>query len=294
MHPNTGTSSDRAQGSLLERLEEMERELGALRRQLEHSQRLATLGTIAGSIAHEFNNILTPVMSYAQMALATMDDQALVGKALRKAMDGSERASKIASAMLGFAKEIDPGPAWVADDIDHALACLARDPARDGVRLEIDVAKDLVAAISSVSLQQIIMNLALNAIEAMKPGGGVLTIRASVAEGEDRSTWNTSLPQDPPPPHSGEIVLEVTDSGHGVGPEVAARVFEPFVTASQGGDGRQGHGLGLPICKRLVEAAGGSIAFRSAPGRGTTVRLMLPRGEATGGHAGPASAEQAA
>ncbi len=194
----------------------MERELASVRRQLDHSQRLATLGTIAGSIAHEFNNILTPVLSYSQMALASPNDATLVGKALRKAMEGSERASKIASAMLGFVKADDSGPAHIAQDIQQALACLARDPARDGVRLQIDVPDDLLAWISSVSLQHVIMNLAMNAVEAMKPSGGVLTIRACAAPKGGCSTWNSPATSSPPPPDLNWIQIEVQDNGRGV------------------------------------------------------------------------------
>lgn len=272
----------------------MERELATVRRQLDHSQRLATLGTIAGSIAHEFNNILTPIMSYAQMALASPEDQILVGKALRKAMDGSERASKIASAMLGFVKAEDHGPADVCGDIHHALSCLARDPARDGVRLQIEAPADLRAMISSVSLQHVIMNLAMNAVEAMRPSGGVLTIRARPEPKEGCSTRNTPKDSSPPPAAGDWIEIEVQDSGRGVPPEVASRAFEPFVTTSHGAEGRQGHGLGLPICKRLVETAGGSIELRSAAGKGTTVRILLPKARAGSNGTSSSSRERAA
>lgn len=276
MQSKNETSPGSTEARLLAQLEALERELEALRRQLDHSQRLATLGTIAGSIAHEFNNILTPVMSYAQMALASPQDQTLVGKALKKAMDGSERASKIASAMLGFVKTEDKGPADVAADIHQALACLARDPARDGVRLQIEAPADIRAAISSVSLQHVLMNLAMNAIEAMKPGGGVLAIRARGCDAADCSTWNTQEHGSPPPPDGEWVLIEVQDDGRGVPPEVAARAFEPFVTTSHGAEGRQGHGLGLPICKRLVEDAGGSIQLLPGPAKGTIIRILLP------------------
>lgn len=293
MTPKTGTTSDPGEARLIAQLEEMERELAAVRRQLDHSQRLATLGTIAGSIAHEFNNILTPVMSYAQMALANPQDEVLVGKALRKAMDGSERASKIASAMLGFVKAEDQGPADVAGDIQQALSCLARDPARDGVRLQVEAPTDLQALISSVSLQHVIMNLTMNAVEAMRPGGGVLTIRAAAEPGEECSTRNTGQRR-PPTASDGWIRIEVQDTGRGVPAEVASRAFEPFVTTAHRAEGRQGHGLGLPICKRLIEAAGGSIELTSSPGKGTTVRILVPRTSAPRNGASSGSHEQAA
>ncbi len=279
MSSETPTSSDRGQSRLLERLEEMEREVAGLRRELDQSQRLATLGTIAGSIAHEFNNILTPVLSYAQMALATQGDQALVAKALHKAMDGSERASKIASAMLGFVKDEERGPADVSGVVDQTLACLARDPSRDGVKLKLEIEPSLSVAMSSVALQQVLMNLILNAVEAMKPSGGDLTIRAwrgGDHHEDECSTWNTSDGAAPLPLSDSRVSIEISDTGRGAPAEIAARLFEPFVTAPHDSEGRRGHGLGLPICKRLVEAAGGTIRMKTAPGEGATIRIDVP------------------
>lgn len=289
MAAKTGNSTDVDRRHLLERIEAFDCQLQSAREEVDRAHRLATLGAIAGSIAHEFNNILTPVLSYAQMALGAPDDRDLVQKALRKAVEGSERASQIASAMLGFLQDNESEPvAGVHAVARRALSCLGRDPARDGVRVTVDCDPELAAAIPTVSLQQILMNLIVNAVEAMKPGGGDLTIRArstSDSNGHSaRSTWNTSGPGEsrqgptplPPSLPASQILLEIVDTGCGMSPDMLHRAFEPLITQPHGKDARRGHGLGLSICKRLTEAAGGRIWVESEPGKGCAVRLLLP------------------
>lgn len=277
-----------------------------LERELERCQRLATLGTLAASIAHEFNNLLTPIVSYAQMALHSPEDWELVSKALRKAIEGSEKASEIASSMLGFIRDDEGACVHVAHAAHDALACLAREPSKDGIELEIDVDRECWVRMRPVALEQVLLNLILNAREAMRPGGGRLSIRAQ------RSTWNPPHPHPPHrhphhPPHpsshspapgattspdgvgaashgapadsggsasSGEaVVLEVTDSGCGIDEAMLGRLFEPFARDPK--RGRSSSGLGLSICKRLVEEAGGTIEATSAAGAGTTFRMTL-------------------
>lgn len=185
---------------LLSRLDELETELSRVHHALEHHERLATLGTIAGLIAHEFNNILTPVMSYAQMALAAPEDRDLSTKALQKASEGAERASQIASAILGFVRDDNadvwskaramresepssqtpplPPSADVLNAAHDAVACMGRDPARDLINLTITGDAGLCAALKPFALQHILLNLILNARSAMLPLGGELTIEA--------------------------------------------------------------------------------------------------------------------
>lgn len=284
MASHTHQHADLSRERLLEQLEEFDRQLRATRNDLDRAQRLATLGTIAGSIAHEFNNILTPVLSYAQMALGSPEDRDLVNKALCKAVEGSERASKIAAAMLGFLRgEGAERVAVVSEVIQQTLSCLGRDPARDGVRMEIVCPEGVRVAAPPVSLQQILMNLILNAIEAMKPGGGVLTLTVS----EDRfgritlpngSTWNTC--ETPLLPSAPGVLLVVRDTGRGMTAQALNRAFEPLVAHAES-NGRRGHGLGLSVCKRLTEEAGGAIALESRPGEGCIARVFLPRAEPT-------------
>lgn len=286
---------------LLERVDELASRVADLESELDRSHRLATLGTIAGSIAHEFNNILTPVMSYAQLALATPNDPELTAKALQKAVDGTEKAASIASSMLGFVRDdLGESSADVAEAVREALSCLARDPSKDGVRLSVQVPDGCRVQMKSVSLHQVLMNLILNAIEAIKPDGGSLTIVAERNEG--CSTWNTSKgsgvrdqgsektgtdsrPRMMTNPGRaaavGVVRIRVTDSGRGIPAELKERVFEPFFSRrEQGAGGKKGTGLGLAICRRLVEEAGGRIAVESEVGVGTTFTIELPAASA--------------
>jgi signal transduction histidine kinase len=245
---------------LLEHLAVVEARLDELHNALIHSHRLATLGTMASAIAHEYNNILTPIISYAQLALARPDDTALLHKAVERALSGAERAAAISSSILGFARDGDDSPqAFLPTTIDDALQCLAREPSKDGIELEVDLPQVSIE-MSPLALEQVIVNLVLNARKAMKRRGGRLRI-AAVDGGA-------------------EVRLSVSDTGPGIPPEVMDRLFEPFVTHSIG-EGkparREGTGLGLCICKRLVEQAGGTIDVESEPGKGASFEIVVPR-----------------
>ncbi len=254
--------------ALLARLHESETKVANLKADLERAERLATLGTTAAIVAHEFNNILTPVLSYAQLAQASQDNVDLVNEALQRTIEAVVRATEIGSSILGFVRsdgDADPR-VCVADCIQESLRCLARSPERDGVRLDISTDPDCYAAIRPVALQQVILNLVLNACEAMRPGGGTLTIEARC------STWNSAASG---PSRHGFMGVSITlaDTGKGAAQDLLDTMFDPFVTARTNG---QGTGLGLAVCKRLIEEVGGSIGVASEVGRGTRFTILLP------------------
>lgn len=249
---------------LLEHFEQLESQFQKVRQGLTHSHRLATLGTIASIIAHEYNNILTPVISYSQLALAKPDDQELMRKAVEKALAGAERAASISASLLGFAREQDgEQEADVAKVVAEALQCLGREPQKDGIQVEIDLPEGAKVAISPLNLQQVFLNLVLNARKAMRRKGGVLTIRGKM-DGE-------------------HIRIEVSDTGPGVPPQIADRLFEPFVThridAEADPSAPKGTGLGLCICRDVLRNAGGDITYKSTPGAGATFVLLVPRSQ---------------
>jgi C4-dicarboxylate-specific signal transduction histidine kinase len=252
---------------LLRRISDAEEKIARLEDELDQSSRLATLGTLAGMIAHEFNNILTPVLSYAQLALATPDDRELVSKALVRTVDGAEQLARIATAILGFLQGDDQlQEADINRVVDEALACMARNPAKAGVKVIRGVPNGLRARIRPVCLQHVLLNLFLNAVEAMRGRAGELRISAS--EHGD-----------------GRVVIRIADTGCGMPPEVARRVLEPLAhrvqrvagpqSAGRIGEKGRGHGLGLAVCRRLVEEAGGHISVASELDRGTTFTLDL-------------------
>ncbi len=263
--PKSSPKTPVDQAALTERIDELAARIQQLERDLQHAERLATVGTLAGAIAHEFNNILTPVMSYAQLALHSPNNPELVAKALQKAVDGTEKAAHIASSVLGFIRDDDTAPiTHVAAAVQDSLTCLAREPEKDGIQLNLDIPQDAWVRIRPVALQQVLMNLVLNARDAMQPKGGKITIRSTC------STWNSGG-------RNGPVIITISDTGHGIAPDLIPRLFQPFVRGPKAPGASRGTGLGLVICKRLINEAGGTINVESEIGRGTTFTITLPR-----------------
>ena len=250
---------------LTARLAEMQAQLDALREQLTESQRLATIGTISAVIAHEFNNLLTPVISYSQYALQSAQggkpDHELIKKALLKSFQGASKAGRICASMLGLARgESDFGDVRVQQLIDEALLVLARDPQKDGIALRVQVQPELVVHGDPVQLEQVLLNLLINARQAMLGKGGAITIKAHR------------------PDESEELLVQVIDTGPGIPEKLLPKIFQPFFT-TKGTAARgeaKGTGLGLAICKEIIEHHGGRIDVQSTVGRGTTFSIRLP------------------
>jgi signal transduction histidine kinase len=249
--------------TLIERLSQMQAQLDSLREQLTESQRLATIGTIAAVIAHEFNNLLTPIVSYSQYALQSAEseqpDMELVRKALTKAYQSSSKAGKICTSMLGLARgESVSGRVSVQELVDETLSVLARDPKKDGIALRVQVQPELTVDADPIQLEQVLLNLLINARQAMLGRGGSITIKAQ--RNED------------------EIKIQVIDTGPGIPDKLLPKIFTPFFTTK--GTTRRGEtkgtGLGLAICKEIVEHHNGRIHVESTVGAGTTFNIYLP------------------
>jgi signal transduction histidine kinase len=246
-------------------LELAQRQLLALQEQLTESQRLATIGTIAAVIAHEFNNLLTPIVSYSQYALQSANsetpDLELIRKALSKAFQSSTKAGKICTSMLDLARgESSRGEVDIQKLIDEVLLVLARDPQKDGIALRVQVQPGLIVNGDHVQLEQVLLNLLINARHAMLGRGGSLTVKAQRVD------------------ETGEIRIQVIDTGPGIPEKHIARIWEPFFTTkgtAKKGETR-GTGLGLAICKEIVEHHAGRIEVQSEVGRGTTFTIYLP------------------
>ncbi len=243
----------------------MQEQLDSLRSQLTESQRLATIGTIAAVIAHEFNNLLTPIISYSQFAYTNAcsdkPDLELIKKALNKNFVSSEKAAKICASMLGLARgESSFGQVSVQKLVDDTLLVLARDPQKDGIALRVNVQPELTVAGDHVQLEQVLLNLTINARQAMLGKGGALMIKASKTD--DGQT----------------VRIQVIDTGPGIPAKLHSRIFEPFFTTkgtTKKGEAR-GTGLGLAICKEIIEHHHGRIEVQSESGKGTTFNLYLP------------------
>jgi signal transduction histidine kinase len=258
--------------AVLDQVHHIEQQIADLQEQLTESQRLATVGTIAAVIAHEFNNLLTPIVSYCQLALnsieAGKDDPALVQKALSKSMTHAVRAGKICTSMLSLVRnEGDDKSLAVQILVDEALSVLARDPRKDGIALRVQIQPGLTVKGDPIQLEQVLLNLLINARQAMLAGnssirGGSISIKADQTE-------------------EGEVRISIIDTGPGIPDSALPRIFEPFFTTKTNpkrGEHR-GSGLGLHICKQIIERHGGRIEVQSTVGKGTTFDLLLPRAD---------------
>ncbi|MCA9310507.1 MAG: HAMP domain-containing histidine kinase, partial [Phycisphaerales bacterium] len=245
-----------------------------------------------------------PMMSYAQLALQSPEDAELVERALHKAVDGTEKAARIAGSVLGFVRG-DQGESRVevAEAVADALSCLARDPEKDGIEITVEVPEDLTARMPAISLQQVLLNLILNSRQAIRPHAGTIRISAACStwNTDDQSAWEQqqgSLLQQPPPsepevdifgqvaepppmvmmaaPAVGSPVVRITveDSGCGIDPDNLELIFRPYV--SERADRTVGTGLGLPICRQLISQAAGTITASSVAGQGSTFEVVVP------------------
>ena len=247
-------------------VEQMQNQLDFLRDQLLESQRLATIGTITAVIAHEFNNLLTPIVSYSQYALTSAEsatpDMDLIRKALSKSFQSADKAGKICAAMLGLARgESTFQNVSVQKLVDEVLLVMARDPQKDGLALRVQIAPGLMVHADPVQLEQVLLNLLINARHAMAARGGSLTIKAILVEEQH------------------EIRLQVIDTGPGIPEKLIPKIFQPFFTTkgtAKRGEAK-GTGLGLSICKEIVEHHKGRIEVESVVGKGTTFTIYLPQ-----------------
>lgn len=288
-------------------------QLAVLHEELVRMHRLSTLGLAAGMIAHEFNNILTPLASYAQMALAEPDDRELATKVLQRCLLATEQTSRIASAILELVRSagVSDGSnaahaarANVHACLRTAIDCLGRSPEKDGIALTLpgeDAEIDAVhAAIEPHALTHALVNLLINSRNAIDRRGSIRIevtrqptppVTAPDAEDSRCSTWNSggeaaerSTPADST--HQGDwIIISIRDSGRGMSADQLAQIFAPphLRTSSRGtrrGGPEHGTGLGMTITKQLIEHAGGWITVESALSQGTLARIVLPAGSA--------------
>ncbi|MHC4659973.1 MAG: sensor histidine kinase [Planctomycetota bacterium] len=248
--------------SLHKRLVSQQHQNDALESQISRLQALANIGTATCMIAHEINNLLTPLGSYAALALNNPDDKALTEKVFQKTVRNCERASKITESMLALAN----GEAQKKKDapmnplVEEIFDCLCRDFTKDGITVNIQIPKDLTVWAVPVQIQQVLMNLILNARDAMLPAGGVLTINAH----EDADA----------------VSIEVTDTGSGIEQANLKKIFEPFFTTKtdkESSSQRLASGLGLTFCRKIIDAHNGSISVESEPDKATTFKITLPK-----------------
>jgi signal transduction histidine kinase len=263
-------SNERLGREIRER-EVSERKRLDLERRLLHRERIATIGTLAGGVAHEFNNILTPILLYSQLALNDTPAGSARARDLGRIVSAAHRARSLIKRILTFSREMDATEVAafsLRSTVEEALA-LMRAIVPSNVEITLDAQAEEIRMAGDPSLvHQVIINLCTNAYQAMRRSGGRLLIRL----------WSTDEPVEGLAEPGGSAILEVTDTGHGIEPSVIAHVFEPFFTTRDVGEGT---GLGLSVVHGIVSSMGGTITVESTVGQGATFRVHLPIARST-------------
>jgi signal transduction histidine kinase len=231
-----------------------------LRQQLLQAQRLSSMGALASSVAHEFNNILTTIINYAKMGLRAEKDDQIRTEAFEKILKGSQRAATIVNSMLGFARNQSHQrqPTDLAKLVEEVLILTEKDLAKHHVHVEKQYDGRPHAPVVPGQIEQILLNLIINARQAM-PRGGHLRI-------ELRANRHTQMAE-----------IRVVDTGTGIPPDRLRLIFEPFYTTKEPDEhGHGGNGLGLSVCRQIVEQHHGRIRVESIVGKGSTFTVKLP------------------
>lgn len=240
-----------------------------LEKQLREAQKMEALGTLAGGVAHDFNNLLQIIFGYADLIMMRVDKQSPNYRGIRAIREAARRGSDLVKQVLTFSRRVEtnPRPLDLNHEVKKASQLLARTIPKM-INIEVALAEDLKTIYADpIQVEQIILNLAVNAKDAM-PDGGTLTLE----------TENVSLEEEYcrkcPEVNPGDYVcLRVSDTGHGMAPEVLEHIFEPFFTTKKPGEGT---GLGLSTVFGLVKMHAGHISCHSKRQTGTVFRIYFP------------------
>jgi signal transduction histidine kinase len=245
-----------------------EAETRRLEEQLRQSQKMESLGTLAGGVAHDFNNILGAILGYAGLLRLELKNNEKLTKYIETIERSTRRASELTKQLLGFAR----GGKTSVMSVDFNRICretveLTKKMIEKNVVVSLDLYPDLPAVEGDESqLSQVMMNLAINARDAI-PNGGSLRISTSVVKANRAPGYNPNLEK------REYVVVEVADSGHGISKGNLVRIFEPFFTTKPKG---KGTGLGLSMVYGIIKNHGGEIDVNSQVNKGTTFRIYLP------------------
>jgi two-component system cell cycle sensor histidine kinase/response regulator CckA len=252
---------------------EERRERQRLEQHVQHLQKFEAIGRLAGGIAHDFNNALGAILGWTELALAEVEEGSRISQRLQKILIQTDRAAGLTAQLLSFARR----QVLQTKKVDlNALAIegtsLLRRVIGEHIRLQVVTAPDLrVAVADPTQIEQVIMNLCLNARDAM-PKGGDLTVETRNVEVDEMNSRRTQL-------RSGKyVLLSVTDTGVGMDAETVEHIFEPFFTTKETG---KGTGLGLATVYGVVKQHGGYLEVRSELGRGTCFEVYLPSDSGT-------------
>jgi two-component system, cell cycle sensor histidine kinase and response regulator CckA len=256
-----------------------------LEAQLRQSQKMEAIGTLAGGVAHDFNNMLTSIIGFSHLLLQELEGDSPLREFVDEIRKAADRAASLTRQLLTFSRRQLLNPAVVdLNSVVQNLSGMFRRLIGEDIAFEIVLEPELGRVrIDPGQIEQAIVNLVINARDAM-PRGGRLTIATSNAE------ISADAGQPPEAPNGPSVVLAVSDTGTGMDAETRARIFEPFFTTKPIG---KGTGLGLSTVYGLVQQSGGHISVSSEPGRGTTFRISLPRTEEQAEAAAPSTEKHA-
>jgi signal transduction histidine kinase len=235
-------------------------ETEALRAQLLQAQRLSSVGELASSIAHEFNNILTTIINSAKLGMRHPEGPEKQ-QAFERIVKAGQRAAAIAGGMLGFARKsaTHRQKCDIARLVEEVLTLTEKDLGKHRVQVETRCLTRPVAWVVPGQVEQILVNLVINARQAMGEGG---RLRIEVRENEAGDT----------------VEVKVADTGVGIPPDRLRMIFEPFFTTKKPDEyGRGGTGLGLSVCRQIIEQHHGRIRVESVVGKGSTFTVKLPK-----------------
>jgi two-component system cell cycle sensor histidine kinase/response regulator CckA len=251
-----------------------EQEMKALEEQLRQSQKMEAIGRLAGGIAHDFNNILTIIQGYCQLSLCELKGDHPLRENIEGIKKSTDRAAALIRKILAFSRrQVMEMRVLDLNTLLMDLDKLLRRIIGEDIELVTVLAEDLGRVkVDPGQIEQVILNLAVNAKDAM-PNGGKLTIETANAELDE--VYARSHVSVAPGHH---VMLSVSDTGVGMSPEVKERIFEPFYTTKEK---EKGTGLGLSTVYGIVKQSGGNIWVYSEPGQGTTFKIYLPTAEAT-------------
>lgn len=238
-----------------------EDEIRFLKKQLNEAQKMAALGELVSTTTHEFNNVLMTVINYAKMGLRH-DDEPTRTKSFTRILAAGERAAKITQSILGMARnrsdELEPTD--LQQLIDDALVLLEKELSKYRIHLDY-IVDDGVPKIMAIGnqLQQVVLNLLINARQAMESGGEI-QMRISYDQKEN------------------QVVLFIRDNGCGMPQETLRKIFDPYFSTKDGPDesGKGGTGLGLSACRDIIQKHDGRVRVQSTVGKGTAFTIKIP------------------
>ncbi len=244
---------------------------------LRQAHKMEALGTLAGGVAHDFNNILMAIIGYTELVCSKLEAESMEKHQLEQVLKAAFRAKDLVRQILAFSRlgEYQRKPVQIVSVVKEALNLLRSSlPSTIAIREEFMISpEESVVLADSTQIHQVLMNLATNSAHAMRLGGGILSVKLTALNG-DMTARHQEMSAGPC------LRLTVRDTGHGIDPEVMERIFDPYFTTKETGEGS---GMGLAVVQGIVRSHGGAIEAFSEPGKGSTFHVYLPASQARAG-----------